>query len=165
MVKGLSQPCIFRADFLCNNHCRIDLARNILDIQRKTIPLDMQVDSTNISLCQVAVQFTTTIQHKKLISVCTCSAVNHNDIYRFELLCFFLERHEILVARSVSNYRDNNTLMVEVINPLKTSVTIHKGENIGKLYCVYSSEIINYVRKSCWAVCKTLLKHMKLLEN
>ena len=152
VVKGLSQPCILGADFLCNNHCRIDLARNILDIQGKTIPLDMQVDSTNISVCRVAVQSTTTIpgQHKKFISVCPCSAVNHNDIYLFEPFCSFLERHEILVARSVSNYRDNDTLMVEVINPLKTSVTIYKGENIGKLSCVSSSEIVNYVetRKS-----------------
>ena len=112
----------------------------------------MQIDSTNISVCRVAVQSTTTIpgEHKKLISVCPCSAVNHNDIYLFEPFCSFLEHHKILVARSVSNYRDNDTLMVEVINPLKTSVTIYKGENIGKLSCVSSSEIVNYVetRKS-----------------
>ena len=51
------------------------------------------------------------------------------------------------MARSVSNYSDNDTLMVEVISPSKTSVTIYKGENIGKLSCDSSS---NYVetRKS-----------------
>ena len=67
-----------------------------------------------------------------------------------ESFCSFLERHKILVARSVSNYRDNDTLMVEVITPLKTSVTIFKGKNIGKSSCVSSSEIVNYVeaRKS-----------------
>ena len=116
------------------------------------MPLDMQVNSTTISVCQVAVKSTTIIpgQHKKLISVCPRSAVNHNDIYLFEPFCSFLEPHKILVARSVSNYRDNHTLMVEVINPLKTSVTIYKGENIAKLSCVSSSKIINYVetRKS-----------------
>ena len=107
----------------------------------------MKVNSTTISVCWVAVQSTTTIpsQHKKLISGCPCSAVNHNDIFLFEPFCSFLERHEIVVARSVSNYRDNNTLMVEVINPLKTSVTIYKGGNIGKLSCVSSSQIVNYV--------------------
>ncbi|KAL5489380.1 hypothetical protein EMCRGX_G018469 [Ephydatia muelleri] len=103
VARDLTQECLLGADFLCANGCAIDFDARSMSAGGELVAT-LMVDG---KMCR------------------------NSNVGILEPQPNFMERHGLAVAHSVAINRDG-AIPVQMLNPGNSSITLHKGEKLGR---------------------------------
>ena len=155
ITKEVPQECLLGAEFLNKHNCVIDLPNGSLYSHRNIPPLIVQ-KGTPVQTCYVSFLETTTIPARHQIELPVQlrkkpQSMRSADITNFTGLLEpepkFQDDTGLLVAHSVSTTIRGETL-VRILNPLRCSIVVHKGEKVGCMHPLSNGNGIHVIGRS-----------------
>lgn len=144
VVEDLTQRCLLGADFLLRFGCVVDIKNKRLTMEdQEPIPL-IHANDTLDSVCHLLVKETTEIpgRHqfqlpvslsRTSLSTSIMSKYAENSVYLMEPEEHFINKHGVLVARSLISNGPNSYKVVRVVNPSSSPVKVYKDERVGQI--------------------------------
>ena len=133
ITEDVGPDCILGADFLISHGFVVDLKAGVLRRGFSSTPL-LQRPSEVSAVCRVSVSSNTTVRagEERLLwaDVNCCSSSLTGTAGVIEPKEGFEERHQLLLARVVA-VPDHGQVPIRVANLSSSSVTLHRGTNIG----------------------------------
>lgn len=147
VARELTQGCLLGADFLTEHGCIVNLQTMCLSIGQQIVPLIQQTESSCNCCVFVAESTQVPAQHQKQVRVCLSSGDGPitSSSERIGMLIpepKFLENHGVLAAHSLSTLDSSMKSVVCILNPNTSEATFHKGEKLGNLQILQSTEVL-----------------------
>lgn len=133
VAKSLTQECLLGADFLGHNGCLIDLKRRVLYAGGAAVCLHGSGDDVDTAVCLISMADTVSIPPscRMHLRVKVCSQPgNQQDDLLIEPLQIFMDKHDLIVACSLSKASSKYTV-VQVLNHTAEDVVVHEDEAVG----------------------------------
>ena len=139
VASQLTQECLIGADFFSKFNCQLDLGAGVL--VAGTEALSMETDRKSLSpvgVCDVRL-----IEHvevpgssqMRILAACNGGLCGVNGSVLLEPNVAFMERHGLMVARSVSFVsKGSKEVLVQLLNPSSFPIVLHKQEVVGTLH-------------------------------
>ena len=134
IAKDLTQECLLGADFLCANGCAIDFDARSISAGGEVVIL--QFNQLRPLVCDAVIMESITIPANCEFQLVATLMVD-GKMYRngkagvLEPQPNFMEYHGLAVVHSVAINRDG-AIPVQMLNPGNSSITLHKGEKLGR---------------------------------
>ena len=145
VARELTQGCLLGADFLTEHGCVVNLQTMCLSTGQQTVPLLQQTESSCNCCVFVAEPTQVPAQHQQQVRVCLSSGDGPVTSEQIGVLIpepKFLENHGVLAAHSLSTIDRSMKSVVCILNPNPSQATFHKGEKLGNLQVLQSTEVL-----------------------
>ncbi|KAL5486596.1 hypothetical protein EMCRGX_G019098 [Ephydatia muelleri] len=134
VARDLTQECLLGADFLCANGCAIDFDARSMSAGGEVVIL--QFNQLGPLVCDAVVMESISIPANCEFQLVATLMVDgkmcrNSNVGILEPQPNFMEHHGLAVAHSVAIKRDG-AIPVQMLNPGKSSITLHKGEKLGR---------------------------------
>ncbi|KAL5489484.1 hypothetical protein EMCRGX_G018578 [Ephydatia muelleri] len=140
VASQLTQECLIGADFLSKFNCQLDLGAGVLVAGTEALSMETDRKSRSpVGVCDVQL-----IEHMevpgssqmRILAACNGGLCGVNDFVLLEPNVAFMERHGLMVARSVSfvSKGQKKYSLVQLLNPSSFPIVLHKQEVVGTLH-------------------------------
>ena len=134
VARDQTQECLLGADFLCANGCAIDFDARSMSAGGEVVIL--QFNQLGPLVCDAVVMESISIPANCEFQLVATLMVDgkmcrKSNVGILEPQPNFMERHGLAVAHSVAINRDG-AIPVQMLNPGNSSITLHKGEKLGR---------------------------------
>ena len=139
VASQLTQECLIGADFLSKFNCQLDLGAGVLVAGTEALSMETDRKSRSpVGVCDVQL-----IEHvevpgssqMRILAACNGGLCGVNGSVLLEPNVAFMERHGLMVARSVSFVsKGSKEVVVQLLNPSSFPIVLHKQEVVGTLH-------------------------------
>eukprot|EP00731_Ephydatia_muelleri_P003023 Em0001g3023a len=139
VASQLTQECLIGADFLSKFNCQLDLGAGVLVAGTEALSMETDRKSRSpVGVCDVQL-----IEHvevpgssqMRILAACNGGLCGVNGSVLLEPNVAFMERHGLMVARSVSFVsKGSKEVLVQLLNPSSFPIVLHKQEVVGTLH-------------------------------
>ena len=131
----LTQECLIGADFLSHFRCHIDMGMKVLVAGETVVKFEIEKSHTSAAVCHAHFGESVEVPGYSQMQVTVGTNKEHvmTGAVMLEPSTTFMERHGLLVARSIS-YAHAGRMLVQLLNPLPVPAIVNKHERIGSLY-------------------------------
>eukprot|EP00731_Ephydatia_muelleri_P019297 Em0012g122a len=139
VASQLTQECLIGADFLSKFNCQLDLGAGVLVAGTEALSMETDRKSRSpVGVCDVQL-----IEHvevpgssqMRILAACNGGLCGVNGSVLLEPNVAFMERHGLMVARSVSFVsKGSKEVLVQLLNPSSFPIVLHKPEVVGTLH-------------------------------
>ncbi|KAL5517224.1 hypothetical protein EMCRGX_G002728 [Ephydatia muelleri] len=139
VASQLTQECLFGADFLSQFNCQLDLGAGVLVAGTEALSMETDRKSRSpVGVCDVQL-----IEHvevpgssqMRILAACNSGLCGVNGSVLLQPNVAFMERHGLMVARSVSFVsKGSKEVLVQLLNPSSFPIVLHKQEVVGTLH-------------------------------
>ena len=135
VARDLTQECLLGADFLCANGCAIDFDARSMSAGGEVVIL--QFNQLGPLVCDAVVMESISIPANCEFQLVATLMVDgkmcrKSNVGILEPQPNFMERHGLAVAHSVVAINRDGAIPVQMLNPGNSSITLHKGEKLGR---------------------------------
>ena len=131
----LTQECLIGADFLSHFRCHIDMGMKVLVAGETVVKFEIEKSHTSAAVCHTHFGESVEVPGYSQMQVTVGTNKEHvmTGAVMLEPSTTFMERHGLLVARSIS-YAHAGRMLVQLLNPSPVPAIVNKHERIGSLY-------------------------------
>ncbi|KAL5516149.1 hypothetical protein EMCRGX_G001420 [Ephydatia muelleri] len=131
----LTQECLIGADFLSHFRCHIDMGMKVLVAGETVVKFEIEKSHTSAAVCHAHFGESVEVPGYSQMQVTVGTNKEHvmTGAVMLEPSTTFMERHGLLVARSIS-YAHAGRMLVQLLNPSPVPAIVNKHERIGSLY-------------------------------
>ncbi|KAL5516359.1 hypothetical protein EMCRGX_G001657 [Ephydatia muelleri] len=139
VASQLTQECLIGADFLSKFNCQLDLGAGVLVAGTEALSMETDRKSRSpVGVCDVQL-----IEHvevpgssqMRILAACNGRLCGVNGSVLLEPNVAFMERHGLMVARSVSFVsKGSKEVLVQLLNTSSFPIVLHKQEVVGTLH-------------------------------
>ncbi|KAL5503656.1 hypothetical protein EMCRGX_G010639 [Ephydatia muelleri] len=129
VARDLTQECLLGADFLCANGCAIDFDARSMSAGGEVVIL--QFNQLGPLVCDAVVMESISIPAMVATLMVDGKMCRNSNVGILEPQPNFMEHHGLAVAHSVAINRDG-AIPMQMLNPGNSSITLHKGEKLGR---------------------------------
>ncbi len=146
VAENMTQECLLGADFLKKYSCVVDLGNQMLLAGGKSIPFLEGETTHELGSCHVSISETTVIpgQCQAVLSATLLKgSYRGGSVGVIEPELKFIERHGLLVARSLSSAScENDGVWIQVLNPSPAPITVREKEKVGTFQPVEDPDVV-----------------------
>ena len=154
IARGVTQECLLGADFLVQHGCIVDLRAMTLSAGGESSPLLFRSRHKQVDVYCVSIAKTTTVPARHQMPIPARVSAGKGTVARpgvagmLEPEPNFTERHDVLVAHSLSSMDAAAETLICVLNPSPVPVTIRRGERVGQLLPLDDSVMVHQIQVS-----------------
>ncbi|KRZ65622.1 Retrovirus-related Pol polyprotein from transposon 17.6, partial [Trichinella papuae] len=152
VARNLAFPGLLGADFLLSNGCVINLDDNVLRIGSTEVHLERpsQICTANTPTkpCRAVLRDTVLVPGRSEILVyACCPAIPERTECVFSPSPLLPDRHAVVAANSVGTVTTDSRIVVRLLNPDPTPVTLYAGSTVGELTPLPEAHSVRYVNQ------------------
>ena len=137
VASQLTQECLVGADFLSKFNCQLDLGAGVLVVGTEALSMETDKRRPSVGVCNVQLMEHVEVpgsSQMRILTACKGGLFGIQGSVLLEPNAAFMERHGLMVARSVSCVgKGSNEVLVQLLNPSPFPVVLHKQEVVGTL--------------------------------
>ncbi|KAL5497103.1 hypothetical protein EMCRGX_G013508 [Ephydatia muelleri] len=139
VASQLTQECLIGADFLSKFNCQLDLGAGVLVAGTEVLSMETDRKSRSpVGVCDVQLIERVEVpgsSQMRILAACNGGLCGVNGSVLLEPNVAFMERHGLMVARSVSFVsKGSKEVLVQLLNPSSFPIVLHKQEVVGTLH-------------------------------